>query len=68
MTLKSLRKEIHFTQEDLANYMSISVSTIRSWEQGSKIPEGYKTLLCKCLYYEGYFSQVPVIEDQPERG
>ena len=38
--VKALRKQLHFSQLALAQALGMSLSTVRSWEQGTKKPTG----------------------------
>lgn len=37
--LKDLRRELRFTQRDLAHQIGVSVGTVKEWERGSKRPQ-----------------------------
>ena len=37
-SIKKLRKDFNLTQEDFARVLNVEVSTIRSWEQGTRKP------------------------------
>lgn len=50
-TLKTLRKEKHLTQEQLASYLNISRSTIAGYETKSRQPD-FETLQRLADYFE----------------
>jgi hypothetical protein len=43
--IKALRLRLGFTQEVLAQKLNVSVSTVRAWEQGARLPSGAATRL-----------------------
>ena len=43
--LKEARKEAHLTQDELANRLNVSKSTISMWENGNRIPSINITIL-----------------------
>jgi putative transcriptional regulator len=38
--VKSVRRELHLSQEEFARLFKISIGTLRGWEQGRQAPEG----------------------------
>lgn len=45
--VKEVRKNLHLTQEEFANFIGASVHAVRHWENGRRTPDGTaKTLLC----------------------
>jgi putative transcriptional regulator len=38
--IRRIRKRLHFTQEMLAQFLEVSLATVRSWEQGHSSPLG----------------------------
>lgn len=44
--IAALRRFVGLTQEQFARAMSISVHTLRNWEQGRRRPEGSAILCC----------------------
>lgn len=49
--LAEVRKDHHETQEDLAVYLHVSISTIRSWERESSSPN-HDFLVKICRHYD----------------
>ena len=48
VTLESARVNAGLTQQDVANALSVSVPTVRSWEQGKRSPKVSQfAALCK---------------------
>ena len=43
--LKQIRKEMHLSQEDLAEMLDVSRQAVSKWEQGMGYPEVEKLLL-----------------------
>jgi putative transcriptional regulator len=45
--VKEVRKNLHLTQEEFANFIGASVHAVRHWENGRRTPDGTaRTLLC----------------------
>lgn len=44
-TLKKLRKKYAMSQTEFAALLNVKVATIRSWEQGNRIPDGASSRL-----------------------
>ncbi len=42
---KDIRSKFNLTQNEFANLLNISVSTLRNWEQGRRRPEGSARVL-----------------------
>jgi putative transcriptional regulator len=40
LDIKNIREGYHLTQSQFAAMLGISVSTLRNWEQGRRVPEG----------------------------
>jgi putative transcriptional regulator len=38
--VKAIREDLHFTQQQFAGLLGISVRTLQNWEQGRRAPEG----------------------------
>lgn len=54
MTIKELRKQVGATQQEFADYFSISVRNIQEWEQGRKHQPPYLIgLLIRILEHDG---------------
>ena len=49
--LAEVRKFHHDTQKDLAYYLHVSPSTVRSWERNSSSPS-YEMLVTICRHYD----------------
>lgn len=47
--IQELREKLSLSQANLANLMSVSVSTVRSWEQGQRKPSGTALRLLEML-------------------
>ena len=47
LDIKHIRENYHLTQEQFAAMLGISVSTLRNWEQGRRIPEGPALVLLR---------------------
>jgi putative transcriptional regulator len=45
--IKQIREGYHLTQAQFAALLGISVSTLRSWEQGRRVPEGPAMVLLR---------------------
>jgi len=39
-TIRALRQSLSMTQEAFAHHLSVSVSSVRDWEQGRRSPRG----------------------------
>lgn len=44
---RQIRRKFHLTQSDFARLIGISVSTLRNWEQGVRVPEGPAQVLLR---------------------
>jgi putative transcriptional regulator len=51
--VKALRKRLDVSQEELANNLDISVSTVRQWERGVKKPSGPSRKLLSIVERKG---------------
>lgn len=40
LDVKAIRERLGLSQEGFADYLDVSVATIRNWEQGRRIPRG----------------------------
>lgn len=47
LDIKRIRDGYHLTQEQFAAMLGISVSTLRNWEQGRRVPEGPAMVLLR---------------------
>ena len=47
LDIKHIRENYKLTQEQFAALLGISVSTLRNWEQGRRIPEGPAMVLLR---------------------
>ena len=59
--IRDQRKSLHLTQEDIATLLGVSISTVRSYEQGKTFPKVKSSLLLRELYgldYEMYYEQL----------
>jgi len=50
--LQSIRKSLKLTQLGLADALGMSLSTVRSWEQGTKKPDGLARKVMRLLQKE----------------
>ena len=48
---KAIRAKLKLTQNQFANFMNISVHTLRNWEQGRREPEGPAKVLLNIVNY-----------------
>ena len=48
---KTIRAKLKLTQNQFANFMNISVHTLRNWEQGRREPEGPAKVLLNIVNY-----------------
>jgi len=48
---KTIRTKLKLTQNQFANFMNISVHTLRNWEQGRREPEGPAKVLLNIVNY-----------------
>ena len=48
---KIIRAKLKLTQNQFANFMNISVHTLRNWEQGRREPEGPAKVLLNIMNY-----------------
>jgi putative transcriptional regulator len=47
LDIKGIREGYNLTQEQFATMLGISVSTLRNWEQGRRVPEGPAMVLLR---------------------
>ena len=47
LDIKHIREGYHLTQAQFAAMLGISVSTLRNWEQGRRVPEGPAMVLLR---------------------
>jgi putative transcriptional regulator len=40
LDVKAIREDLHFTQQQFATLLGISMRTLQNWEQGRRAPEG----------------------------
>lgn len=48
--LQSLRKERHFTQQDLADKLGLTFQAVSKWERGENLPDSYTLIELAKLY------------------
>jgi putative transcriptional regulator len=46
---RQIRRKFHLSQPDFARLIGISVSTLRNWEQGLRVPEGPAQVLLRVV-------------------
>ena len=46
---RQIRRKFRLTQSDFATLIGISVSTLRNWEQGLRVPEGPAQVLLRVV-------------------
>lgn len=46
---RQIRRKFQLTQSDFARFIGISVSTLRNWEQGLRVPEGPAQVLLRVV-------------------
>jgi putative transcriptional regulator len=46
---RQIRRKFQLTQSDFARLIGISVSTLRNWEQGLRVPEGPAQVLLRVV-------------------
>ncbi len=51
--IRSMREKLKLSQTVLASVLNTSVSTIRKWEQGDKLPSGPSLKLLNLLHRKG---------------
>lgn len=49
LNIAKIRHEINKTQEEFANMLNISISTLRNWEQGRRRPDGAALTLLRIV-------------------
>lgn len=55
MTIKKIRCALGWTQQRLADYIGVNITTVQRWESGEMRTQDYtKRLLIKALKYDGY--------------
>ena len=53
MKIKEIRENAHVSQSVFAAYLNTSPSTVRSWEQGGKSPNGASLKLLNLVAHKG---------------
>ena len=51
--IKAIRENLHVSQSVFAAYLNTSPSTVRSWEQGGKSPQGTSLKLLNLVAHKG---------------
>lgn len=51
--IKAIRENVHVSQSVFAAYLNTSASTVRSWEQGGKSPQGTSLKLLNLVAHKG---------------
>ena len=51
--IKAIRENVHVSQSVFAAYLNTSPSTVRSWEQGGKSPQGTSLKLLNLVAHKG---------------
>ena len=49
VNVKTIRKNMHLSQQEFSNRYGFPVTTVRNWEQGHRTPEGAAQILLKVI-------------------